>query len=174
MKKAFSILFLGIFLFNIAGYYIAFKTEQYEIRSEIESEIKAGVNIAELTTISISKTLKSDLQWTESEKEIRYKGEMYDVVKSSETRDSITYFCINDSKEATLFSTLNEHISQHIASNTPWKNSKKSTTHVLKLYHSFPQLTKILSNSNSETFQFRNSIFTSIKLEVNAPPPKLV
>ena len=53
MKKAAAIFLLGIFLFNTAGYFIAFKSVQYQIKKEIKAEIKKNINSDELTAIII-------------------------------------------------------------------------------------------------------------------------
>ena len=163
-----------IFLFNTAGYFIAFKTQQYQVKSEIESEIKAGINTNELTTVTISKMDLSDIQWMESGKEMRYNGEMYDVVKSSETSNSVTYYCINDAKEESLFANLDDHINTHVLSNVPQKSSKKLIDHVVKLYFSTPPAAEFSSTAYSQNFSFGNSIFTSVIIEKNAPPPEFV
>jgi len=75
MKKAAAIFLLGIFLFNIAGYFIAFKLVQYQIKKEIKAEIKKNINSDELTAIIISKKQINKIDWLEEGKEMNYNGQ---------------------------------------------------------------------------------------------------
>ena len=74
MKKAAAIFLLGIFLFNTAGYFIAFKSVQYQIKKEIKAEIKKNINSDELTVIIISKKQINKIDWLEEGKEMNYNG----------------------------------------------------------------------------------------------------
>ena len=175
MKKIFTLTLLIVFLFNVAGYFIAFKAEQFQIKSEIESEIKSGITTEELTVININKKNVAAIQWTEYGKEMRYKDELYDVVKFSETATTITYYCIDDSKEDSLFANLDVHINTHVATNNPQKSSKKLSNHVIKIYFSNKQQFIVAPSALFAKFSpFNNLIFTSAILEKNAPPPEFV
>ena len=159
----------------MAGYFIAFKIEQCQVKEEIESEIKAGVNTENLITIIINKADLENIQWTDSNKEMRYKDALYDVVKSTKTETTITYYCINDSKEESLFASLDSHINTHIASNNKTdKNSKRLIDNVVKLYFSTKQKIENTASASSINYLPYNLIFTSTIIEKNAPPPEFV
>lgn len=175
MKKIFPITFLIIFLFNVAGYFIAFKVEQFQIKSEIESEIKSGINPEELTVITIDKANLATIQWAEAGKEMRYKDGLYDVVKFTETENTIIYYCINDSKEDFLFANLDEHINTHIAANNSQKSSKTLINHVIKIYFANKQQFAIPQSAIlTSLLPFNDLIFTSALLQKNTPPPEFV
>ncbi len=174
LKKIFPLTFLIIFLFNVAGYFIAFKVEQFQIKSEIESEIKSGINTEYLTTITINKTDLATIQWTEFGKEMRYYDELYDVVRFSETANTITYYCINDSKEDSLFAILDNHINTHIATNNSQKSSNKMNNHVIKLYFLNKQQFAIEASESSTNLLPFNLIFITTILEKNTLPPEFV
>ena len=165
---------LTIFLFNVAGYFIAFKIEQYQIKETIESEIKSGINTEDLTLITISKTDPSAIQWTEAGKELRYNDAIYDVVKSQETATTITYYCLNDTKEESLFANLDDHINTHVIANNTHKNSKKSIDNIVKLYFLSKQKIETISVATSSSYLPFHLIFSSTIIEKNAPPPELV
>ncbi|MGZ4034183.1 MAG: hypothetical protein ACXVPU_04410 [Bacteroidia bacterium] len=175
MKKILPPVLLAIFLFNVAGYFIVFKIEQSQVKDEIESEIKAGVNTEDLTIITINKTDLSSIQWTESNKEMRYKDALYDVVKSCDSEKTITYYCINDTKEESLFASLDNHINTHVVANKTDKNSKKSVENFVKLYFPSKQKAEAIAviNVSANHLPF-HLIFTSAIIEKNAPPPELV
>ena len=171
MKKIFLFTFLIIFLFNFAGYFIVFKVEQYQIKSEIEAKITAGIETEALTIITIEKSDFQSVEWVEGNKEFRYKGGLYDVVKNTETRKTITYYCISDLKEESLFSDLDEHIHVNVANNSQ-KSSKKLNNHVIKLY--FLNTRPILIPQELAYFPLFSSrvISASAILEINTPPPQ--
>lgn len=156
------------------GYYIVFKAQQYQIKTEIAASIKAGVYTSDVTIITIAKNHLNKVQWFDSGKEMRYEGEMYDIVKSSKTDDSTTFYCINDTKEAKLFSYLDKHINTHVSSVPQNKNSKKQSNPIIKLYFSTVQSTYFSSSKSIELTSFKNSIFTTPIIEKNAPPPEFV
>lgn len=174
MKKVFPLFFLAIFLFNTAGYYVVFKAQQYQIKNEIASSIKAGIYTSELTTIAIPTNELSSIEWMESGEEMNYKGQLYDVVKSTKTPNSVTYYCINDSKESSLFSCLTDHINKHVASNVPQKDSKKVVDNDVQLYFSTLQSLGFTTNISTQHFSSKKVIFTSTIIEKNAPPPEFV
>lgn len=138
MKKLAVIFLLSIFLFNTVGYYIAFKAVQYNVKREIKSEVKRGLGANELTMITINKNDLSTVEWLENGKEMRYNGELFDIVRSAENSSSVNYYCINDKQEELLFANLDDHINRYIASDKPIKNNaaKKLVEHVVKLYFS--------------------------------------
>ena len=175
MKKTLPIILLSIFLFNVAGYYFAFKIEQIQIKEEMESEIKSGLNTADLTKITFSKTDLASIEWIEDNKEMRYNNALYDVVKSDETSTTLSFYCINDSKEQSLIADLENHINTHvIANNKTEKNSKKSTDNITKLYFSTKQNLGNVSTTFSHDYIPYHLIFNSTFLEINAPPPEFV
>jgi hypothetical protein len=175
MKKAISIILFSIFLFNTAGYFIAFKALQYQVKNEIESQIKSGLTIEQLTNITIDKKDIGAIEWEESGKEMVYRNERYDIVKTTETATSITYVCINDKKEETLFANLDEHVNTHVA-NAPLKNShqKKLADHVIKLYFSSEQLIAFHTTQLPSAFFLTSINYTPAFIETNSPPPEFV
>lgn len=98
LKRFISFILLFIFIYNIGGYYIWFRLEQYNIQSEIQN----GSQKKELTLISVPLNDKSSIIWTEENKEFIYHGEMYDVVKIKTINNINYYYCINDKKEKQL------------------------------------------------------------------------
>ncbi len=174
MKKAVPLFLLCIFLFNTVGYYIAFKAIQYEVKNEIKSEIRSGIKTDELIILTIKKNDLAAIQWEESGTEMRYKGEMYDIVKSIKAKAAIVYYCINDTKEESLFINLDNHINTHVAANKPLKNSKKLIDNVVKLY--FTCLHGLEPNIVEPQHKFldENLIFTSSTIEKNSPPPQFL
>ena len=176
MKKAALFFLLCIFLFNTAGYFIAFKVAQYEIKSETRSYIRSNININELIAITINKADLTSVKWEESGREMFYKNELYDIVNSTEVATTITYYCLNDKKEKSLFANLDDHINMQV-SDQPLKNdgSKKLVDHVIKLYfHNESLFTAATSNILSSVFPNMVINYTPVLIETNSPPPEFV
>ncbi len=53
-----------------------------------------------LHKITVSSAEK--LTWEKPQKDFWYKGYLYDVVRTTQTKDSITYYCLQDLKETQL------------------------------------------------------------------------
>ncbi len=176
MKKVLSLFLLFIFLFNTVGYYFAYKSFQYQVKSEVQSEIKSGYDSDDLKTLTINKNDLHNIEWFDSGKEMRYNNKMYDIVRSTETSASITFYCIHDTKEESVLANLEEHINTHIA-NKPIKSDhqKKSGENVIKLYFSHEQSIKFnLVSFNQHIFFSALLIYNSTLIETDSPPPELV
>jgi hypothetical protein len=115
MKKTLAIFIIVLLLFNSMGYYIVFKTMQYAIKKEIKNSIKQGVPDKNLSLIKVAvndEQNQAEIEWLE-EHEFRYRGQMFDVVRSSLSNDTSYYYCINDKQEEQLFSSLDKQIEHH-------------------------------------------------------------
>lgn len=176
MKKVLSILFLLIFLYNLTGYYVVFRALQYQVRREVKHRIKQNVSDDELVLIPISIADNNSLTWTKPNKEFRYKGEMYDIVRQETKKDMILYYCIHDFKESKLFSDLDEYVQRHIADNP--KQRKKAENLLKKVTKDYFFQVLIINNApkSSQNLKYKKYLqaYNSICLDVLTPPPKLV
>ncbi|NPA67836.1 MAG: hypothetical protein GXO50_04415, partial [Chlorobi bacterium] len=104
MKKIVSAVFVFLFLFNIAGYYLWFGLQRYEIRKDVKTEIKKRMRLKKeaLTLIIISEENKNEVLWIKIGKEFKYRGALYDVVSFEQKNGKKYYYCINDVKEKQL------------------------------------------------------------------------
>jgi uncharacterized protein (UPF0333 family) len=171
LKKIFSLVFLIIVLFNVVGYFIVFKVEQFQVKSEIKSAIRAGLSTEALVIINIDKSDAGSIEWMEFGEEFRFKDNLYDVVKYTETKKTITYYCINDSREESLFSNLTEHINIHVATNNAQKDSKKLNKHVIKLYFLTVQQSVLPATCMFINLPPKTIIFASATIKKLIPPP---
>ncbi|MGB3947378.1 MAG: hypothetical protein WBM13_05320 [Bacteroidia bacterium] len=174
-KKAFSFVLLAIFLFNIVGYFIAFKIVQHKVRSEVKTAIKQTLTANQLTVIEIYKTGQNQLIWKEKNKEFYYKGELYDIVKTEEKTESIIYYCINDKQEEQLFEHLEEHVNNYMSENHFSKKSSSKKNHFdsIKLYLSNVVALTLATITDTTTFNTYSLLYTSSFIEISTPPPKI-
>lgn len=176
MKKLAVLFLLFVFLFNTVGYFIAFKAVQYSVKREIKTEIKQGLNTTELTMIIVNKNDLSAIEWLENGREMRYRGELFDVVRYTENSNTVTYYCINDKQEEFLFAHLDEHINRYIAADKPIKNNaaKKLVDHVVKLYFSSEDYQPFYHTPTSIMYSSIDFNCLSAQIETNFLPPELV
>lgn len=140
-----------------------FLHRKHDIREAIKERIMAGVGQNEMVQLRFSlHDAKTQLEWEHS-KEFEYQGEMYDVVKSEQRADSVTYWCIHDKAETqinrqleTLTSAATGSDPQHQASlgqffsflkslfceapnaANPIADSTEATPHYLYLFAKYP------------------------------------
>jgi hypothetical protein len=112
VKKSVAILFLSLYVYNLAGYYVVFKSLQYQVRNEIKLRIKESVPHGELFLIAIKKGEEESLHWLDDH-EFRYRGSMYDIVRQYSRNDTVFYSCVNDTQEEFLFENLDFHVAMH-------------------------------------------------------------
>ena len=82
MKRFISFILLFLFLFVSGGYYLYFRYLQRQIQQEVKTEIRKGLQEEELSVIVSPVHGSQDILWTKKDKEFRYKGSMYDVVRT--------------------------------------------------------------------------------------------
>ena len=167
MRKYISVILLVLFLFVSNGYYLYFKYLQHNIRQEIKYEIRRGIDEAELAIITVSKGEENEIYWTEKNTEFKYKGAMYDIVKTEVKNNKTTYYCINDVKEQQLFTHFTK---QNSTQNRILIELRKViSSKYFPEYYSITNSVKEMVNTFT-TYQF---IYKSIAIEILSPPPQI-
>lgn len=165
MRKWILILLTSIFLFNTGGYFVWFSVLKLNIHKEIRHEIEKGLKEKELSLIIVSNSNKADICWTKPDKEFKYKGEMYDVVKVKIKNQKRYYYCINDSKENRLIAHFDK--SQH---------AKKSIEKIVNRTHNlyFPLQFSLSTNRCTSDFRYltMDVFYASTIVDTLSPPPK--
>lgn len=128
-----------IFLFVTHGtsQFLVFKFFEMKYKREIRFMIKAGVPEDQLVPFTFHKEYinnpQPDFKWIKSW-EFRYKGQMYDIMKTIDKGDSIKYLCIHDVKESDLFANLDKHIDKFLEKNPERKNDLQLIINSLSKY----------------------------------------
>lgn len=166
MRKSVSILLMPILLFNLGGYYLWFSALQFKRQEEVRQEIRKGLKEEDLTLFVVPAEGESGLHWIKPDKEFRYKGEMYDVVKIKTFQQKKYCYCLNDSKEKQLITHFNRS-----------HNSKRDTEKKLKSGFSyssyFPQYT-LARNQYAVDLDFTAPciMYSPASVDILSPPPK--
>ncbi len=95
------------------------KVHQKSIRKEVKAKINAGLKDHELVRLSFAKSrVSSQIVWHKPY-EFEYESIMYDVVRYSESSDSIIYMCWEDNDESLIKQKLIQ------LSNLEWSKDPK-------------------------------------------------
>lgn len=175
MKKSLSILFIFIFLYNYCGYYITFIIQQHYAKKEIKRQLVKSIPENELCKIIIPFYSKNKLTWYENNKEFKYEGNMYDIVKQVKTRISTIYYCIQDNKENKLYQKLNQHVLNNLENDINQK--EKSQKIMKKIFFDYYFIHKTLYSYNKYNINYRYNFNSAMPesdvKDVITPPPEL-
>lgn len=172
MKLFFSYILLTIFAYSIVGYYPVFLWNQSEIKDEIAQRISNVVPPDEISVLIFNEAGYSGLIWN-GNKEFRYNGNMYDVVKVSKKENgNVHIYCINDKKETKLLTEL-EKQTQNNSSRSTSENQRQN------LFSPFSNF-YLPANTNTDFVPEESTIlapdfqssFISFIEDIPSPPPK--
>ena len=112
MKKALSILLLVMLTAPLLLTEVWMKVEQRSIRRAVKWKIAHHLDAEELVVLSFHKDeVAHQLRW-EHDKEFEFLGRMYDVVRTHQSHDSISYECWPDDDETQLNLNLQTTVSK--------------------------------------------------------------
>ena len=146
--------------------------QKYHVRKEMIERIKQDIPSSELTAITWTSKNKTDFDWRDS-KEFKYKGMMYDVVKTKKVNSEATiYYCLTDHLEMKLLTKLEAQKE---------KNSKQDknnpTKEVIKLFFKVEtsklQYTVSVHSKPSVNIKIVN-FYDSRMPETWCPPPNFI
>ncbi len=174
MKKIFAILLLTFLIINSIGFIAFYYYNSNLIKNEIKALFLKNPVLDKLELISIEKSqLKNPSIFRRvNDKEIRYKGKLYDVFKEIVSTDKILFYGINDKKEEELFSNLSNYYKGQFNSNNIFKDKIRNFNQLFF----FGFIDKV---SSIDKLDIQNSIFLhlptfykSIVIDIISPPPK--
>lgn len=135
MKKCLSILLLLCLIGPFAFTFSWLQYQRYIVRKSVKRAMIEGLDEKELVTLSFSrKEADSVLEWEHS-REFGYRGEMYDIVRSEEHGDSVTYRCWPDREESQLNRQLASIVDLHMDKRQP--NNRAQQDHLVQFIKLF-------------------------------------
>ena len=173
MKKGLSILLLLIFALNLGGVLIVFKIHQFHIRREIRRQIKSGVSVEDMKVISVKAGASASLDW-EDEHEFLFQGMMYDVIRRDTSADgTITYYCISDQQETTLFAGLEDSVRKSIKQENKFQDiTKKVFSLSFNLYFENNKIFIPIDNKEACLHRTSMNVYSAPHINIVSPPPR--
>ena len=92
-----ALFFLGLFLLNIAGYYLVF--EGWRWRNSITWSFNEENSSSQELIVSVPLAvpyMTREKDWEKSEGEFEFKGEIYRIVRQKFTLDAVYFACVKD------------------------------------------------------------------------------
>jgi len=176
IRKILSLLFAGLILFNLFGYYFIFKCDQIHVKNEMKGLIRNGsfgCHYEEITILNPA----TDRDFKMLDKgEISYRGKLYDVISTRTSGASVIFRCINDTKEEQLLARYDKYSTWINGMNLPErnKNSQAMLYHIIK--HALLNKFSVQPPSTSSVVMFFEPVkdFRSITILPSYPPPRFV
>lgn len=177
MKRLYAIFFLAIFGLSQYGHLALFKIIQHDIKKEIRTKIKNGIDSEYLFLIKLPvkkcKNDNPDLKW-KGDDELWYKDNLYDVVKSHVKNDTLNVYCVNDKMEEELLASLGKVLNNSQKHN----NLSKRSRNILQdrssqtVYFEISEQ-KILLDCSGLAFHKLVIAYQSPEKDVITPPPRV-
>lgn len=170
-NKIISVVLLLAIVFNTMGYFVICRIYRNSLRTESYRHIKEEEGM--LSVIRISKKKLNELNFIE-ENEFIYENEYYDISRTVESEDSITFICYKDEKETKLDKNIVSYFDAHDI--LCQKNDNKRNQHIKPIYQYdgintsivcfrfFPGLSSNKSHFFKQVCDFRAA--------PNTPPPE--
>jgi hypothetical protein len=160
---------ISFILANVAGFYVYFVFRLQEIRREMRADLK-DYPIEKLQRIVLSKA--QYLQAKNDEGEIEWQGYMYDVGRVESLNNVVTIFALRDEAETNLLAFIDRIVEM---TNRDEQAPPSAFTQYLSLIFTIPEVAATASFYQSLKFEYGKlptEIFSSLALEVQAPPPR--
>lgn len=100
---------LFLLMLQSGGLFVAYKMQQYAAKYAMQQSIRKSTSIVETLSMSRSEFAKSLVD----NKEIRYKGKMYDIRSMSILNDSVHLMVVHDTKEENILKKIKNLFSDH-------------------------------------------------------------
>lgn len=145
------------------------------VRKQVKQMMIRGINPGKLILLRFShEDTSRQLRW-EHAQEFEYNGNMYDIVKTTQTADSVNYLCWPDHRETALNKELNRLVDIAMGDDTENKqNNKRLIDFLQQLYPPEQTDSNLLPESGLLTItSYRKHLITR-SLSIDLPPPKIV
>ena len=179
MRKAISILLLGLLLYNLVGYQLLFYWRTQALEQEISTTIDQGeVDESQLLVFKVPVPVyyQTDKDFQRAEGSFEYEGHYYEMVKWKLENDTIYTYCLRNEQKRVLVDRLNDHIQTHVTDFESSKPSKpeKPLPSLLKEYLPQPLVELPAPESSLAALGATPYLvyFSAPSLSLSTPPPE--
>lgn len=174
MNRLTSHLFLIIFIWQLAGFFVYFEIERNRVRKDIKQLIKNGSLKSKCRLFNFTQKEFNNLTWI-NDHEFKMNGHMYDVVKKNKNKHGYSVSCIDDTQETRLFAELDDATNSNL-NNQSEKAPLKSFEKLLNAAYLEPFMTLIdfatIEFKEQSNHFFYQSLFSQFKKQKLLQPPK--
>ena len=117
---------------------------------------------------------KNNIHWKKKGKELRYKGDMYDVVRKLQIGDTTIYYCYADISESRLISEIDKQVRDYLQDHP--QESKKGNDLLKKFMNLYftqsPFRTFAILFGKEKLYILLKIFYTDAYTGITLPPPK--
>jgi hypothetical protein len=159
------------------GYYFVYLAMLSDVKNEMRTSLNSGEKDEDIQVLkfdySSGQVTDKDFELVEDD-EFKYKGEMYDVEEAVIKDGFIYYYCVNDTKEDELNSSLSQYIVNNLTSNPD--HQKKAVELIKKILDKYiPSEEQFCGNATppiEKSFVIYSNSQSSNFTSPLTPPPK--
>ena len=173
IRRILSIGLTFVFLYNLLGYYPVFEIRQYALQSYIQKVVHQSIPGDQLERLVFTPAAFPMLNWVEKDREFRYAGQLYDIVRIEKAPGRIVVFCINDNKEQLLIAAYERHVGDYIKDNPAQEKQKQKVLQkVIKdLFFTTPLISIVFSKNIQSNLSPDAGIYF-VTPDIPVPPPR--
>ncbi len=174
-KRVVSILLLLLLLAPVAATWCWLQYQKSAVKRELKWKLADGIDRSELVLLKFSRQeAETNLRW-EHAREFEYKGEMYDIVETLNSADSVYYWCWWDHEETALNKQLAALVTKSLGDNPEKKEKQQQLLSYLKLHFCVPESSEQLHTTEAKPARHSRYIlaYDPVELLPVYPPPKL-
>ena len=173
LKRITAIILLLIFAYNVMGGYMLIIIQRHQVRREMVREIKKGISLSELTSITMTSKNKKDFDWKDKH-EFKFEGVMYDVVSIENVNHETTiYHCISDHEEMKLLTELEAQKNKDSKNNR--NNPLKQFVKLVFIEEAPKHNLQFISTYTRQTITIKQvNFYNSRTLDIKSPPPNFI
>jgi excinuclease UvrABC helicase subunit UvrB len=163
----------------MSGYYLVYKYQRRQVRLEMKAFLRNNDTIGNASIVHFSFNLKegevsaNEFEWM-NDHEFSFKGELYDIIRSTTEGDILRVDCVNDETETLLVKEFESIFKKEGG------NPVKGNAALIQLAHSVylePIQLIAINSPNYNTVTYTGWIlhpFDSYLQDITVPPPQLV
>ena len=175
MKRLASILLLFLLTINIVGFVFIFEIQRYTIKKEVARTLYKYIPSSKVSVITISSLNKNNIIWNDKN-EFKYNGLMYDVIKKEIlSNGTVKYYCLIDKDENNLNNKITNFVNNNLDSQSKTNDISKIQVKLFAVnYIPAKKIEFVFCNNVHKIKSFTTEFYSSLKLDLQSPPPKFV
>ncbi|MCK9204278.1 MAG: hypothetical protein M0P58_07580 [Bacteroidales bacterium] len=165
LRKGLTYFFLFVFLYSSMGNYMVFELNKYMVQQEMQAFLHVRQSRRRQIILEVTQPIRNPEFRRINDREIRYKGKLYDIIREIKKGNKSVFICIHDAKEELLIAGFLKNLHRKI---------NFALSHNL-VTQALPLETDQHSGQDGIRFLFpeKTKPLISVFLTLFAPPPKV-
>ena len=172
MKRILAIFFISFLILNTFGTIGYYYFNRSNIRASMKSLMKSNIPKDKIEVLKIAKNSKYFQRI--HNKEFRYRGKMYDIIREVVLKEYTKYYCINDEKEEQLMKSYSKFFEDSSDGMTTVKYSGKIFKNFFVPFYLEKDNPIMIRNLNNRKYFTTIDKCINCYYDVEIPPPKIL